>query len=327
VSEPLGLSDVDLWGDLDEARSRVVDRLFDDDVAGLRLQAPGEVPLGTRQRLPLVIGYALPLRELATMDLDNTAVAVAVEARSGRVRAGLARKPVESSPGPQSDPGDGESLGMLATDLRERLRLPWEPATWLVTVLLRDRASNRARVELTPAGGSYEDPAVAALLATAAAERAAPAVWPAEADGAADGALPSYRESSLTPPLPGAPGIALRARDRVVVLRDGARAVLGGSLRVTPLAHELRGERPVVDVTLVITGSGDATPFVARLGVPCDGDASSVTGRFALDLLALAGLPRSPQTLFVHAFHGDVMSGPTPVAFVGEEALARARER
>lgn len=325
MSAPLGLTDADLWGDLDAARDGVVDRLFDDDVAGLRIQAPGEVPLGTRQRLPLVIGYVLPLRELATLDLDNAAVAIAVEARSGRVRAGLARKPVESSPGPQSDPGDGESLGVLAADLRERLRLPWEPATWLVTVLVRDRASNRARVELTPAPGSHEDPGAAASLAAATAARPAPAVWPPEAAGAVEGALPSYRESSLTPPIPGSPGIDLRARDRVVVLRDGARAVLAGSLRVTPLVHELRGERPVVEVTLVIIGSGDATPFVARLGVRCDGDASSVTGRFALDLLALAGMPRSPQTLFVRAFHGDVMSGPTPVAFITLETLARAR--
>jgi hypothetical protein len=55
--------------------------------------------------------------------------------------------------------------------------------------------------------------------------------------------------------------------------------------------------------------------------LPADPSGALVTGRFALDLLAIPGLAEVDETFFVYAFSRDVMAGPVLMATLGEAAV------
>ncbi|MCO5165342.1 MAG: hypothetical protein M9894_03115 [Planctomycetes bacterium] len=357
---PLGLAEADLWGDPRAREDVVIDRLIDEGFLGVAVEAPARVTLGARATLPLVGVEAAPLSGAggwAPVRLAAVACASALETRE--VRAALAVPPADAGPPSFPPEGDlpaleGAQYEMFEVDLRERLRLPWRPGTWVVGLLVREQVTNRVTVTLAPGAPGFVDPAVAALLSARPRPRYPQPVWPRPAPGKP---LPAYAPRPDSPPVPEAPGIAL-AVERLVMDTDDAQVVVRGSFRlgvlerevVRPgdpadaalletLAEDARAEAlrdglawqdpgdpeatAVVPITLVVTGAERPAPLVVRLQVPVrqpidpTADAPEAMGHFALDLLAVEGGERlRGQTSFIYALCGDVLAGPAAVAVV-----------
>ncbi len=76
-----------------------------------------------------------------------------------------------------------------------------------------------------------------------------------------------------------------------------------------------------VPISLLLTGSADSRPRVVKLVVPCYEPLESVEGRmlavgyFSVDLCRIADLLATPQTYFIYAFSGEVMTAAVPTAF------------
>ena len=77
-----------------------------------------------------------------------------------------------------------------------------------------------------------------------------------------------------------------------------------------------------VPVSLLLTGSAEPTPQILKLTVPSytplesAGGHTIATGYFSLDLCRIANLLVTPQTYFIYAFSGEVMTSAVPTAFV-----------
>lgn len=334
----LELSDEEFWGDdVTRTRRAVLGRLQGQGFLGLLLDGPARVPMGSRDRVPLAGWHVRTLREDRTLDRESQMLVAALDLDTDDLRVGLALdtgKPrTEAPPLPETDPGEGCISDMFAFDLRETLTLPWRPGRWRAAVVLRDRISNAVTI-----GIEATDAAAPARPAGAAV---APApVWPPPVGPGVPRDVPSYRQRQQSPPVPPAAGIALTV-PRVVLLRERATAVLRGSFRL-PLRRwnrvlpDARGARPevgdpnatgIVPITLVLTGSEVAAPFVFRLRVPAyddydrEAEAPLVTGYLNLDLHELPNAPRRPMTYFAYAFGGGTIAGPVPIGLVTEDMI------
>jgi hypothetical protein len=193
-------------------------------------------------------------------------------------------------------------------DVREHLELPPGPRTWVLRALAYDWISNGARIELE--GG----PAGPATPAT---------VQPTPATSA--GQLPIYEPSNRYPPAP-ADGAAFR----IETLKDGRTLILAGFSKqlsaadVLPVPQQLAtasGPRKVVAIVHVgfalIAQDHRARPGIATWSVPVFGQATAqqgqrVTGQFAIDLQALAGV-RTDSPRVAYLFIGEHVAGPQPV--------------
>jgi hypothetical protein len=318
-----------LWGDTDDVDLWPTARkLIAEQFSGVVVAAPEQVAIDLRRRLPLFMLHAATLREAAVTSLEDTGVLVASSLRTGAVLADLALAPTDAELGAPSadDPGDGWAHKPYTTDVRARLGLPWAEDEWLLTVLTRDRVSNRVGVRLAPSPGVYRDPAVEEFLRGAARDVPPPSPWPVVTPGAD---LPTFDETPHTPALPEGAGIRLQGT-RLTVTRPGERAILGGSFRLRVLERErTRDADPfvpaaIVQLGVVLVGSRYAGPTLLRLRVPAwpvEGAADEVAGRFALDLLATPQVPTSAQTYFAYAFAREVMTCPVPMAFVSPDDL------
>lgn len=360
MSGPLGLKDAEFWDDPRRTEDDVHERLLEQEFLGVVIDAPARVPLGARASLPVCGVRSTTFRENLSLSIPGAAVATASCLETREVRAGMAfvQKTPATLPSegtPPDDPGEGVTIANFETDLRARLGLPWRPATWVVTFLVRDRATNRVTVKLEAGGrAGFTDPAVAALAAAQRRPRYPQPVWPRPQPGKA---LPSFRPRPDSPPVPEAPGIALEV-ERLVRETDDAQVVLRGSFRLPLLEREvvkpadpadaaalerldedardealrdgLAWQDPgdaeataVVPITIVSTGADRAAPLVLPLQVPVHepvdptADAPEVTGHFALDLLAQPGGERlRGQTSFIYALSGAALAGPATVALV-----------
>lgn len=327
---PFGLEDEGFWtAPLTDADS-VMDARCASGLMGIAIDAPAVAALDRHDTVPLIGCTLLTLREEMSLRFKDTSIVVAVREEDGAVLASVTQRPGRRTlgsfdPPEPVDPGEGRSFGTFELDLRERLFLPATRASYLVTVLARDRVSNRVRILVQPPSGAKEDPAALAL-ARRRLEAGPPSPFPAPS---ADRDLPSYARRAESPPLPDGPGIAL-AVDRVFLMEGDAPLVLRGSFRLPVREHE-RIARPifgeptaVVPITLVLAGADDPGPFVLPLSVeshaPID-ENGLTTGWFALDLLALRGMPRIAQTYFAYAFAGEVLSSPVPVAIVTQNMI------
>lgn len=360
MTGPLGLKDAEFWDDPRRTEDEVHERLLAQEFLGVVIDAPARVPLGARDTLPVCGVRATTFAENLTLSIPAAAVATASCLETHEVRAGMAfvRKTPASIGAPlpvPDDPGEGVTIGNFETDLRARLGIPWRPATWIVTFLVRERVTNRVTVKLAAGkGGGFADPAVAALLAAKRRPRYPQPIWPLPVPGKA---LPSYRLRPDSPAVPEAPGIAL-AVERLVREAADAQVVLRGSFRLPLLEREvvkpadpadaaalegldddardealkdgLAWQEPgdaeataVVPITIVATGAERAAPLVLTLQVPVfepidpTADAPEVTGHFALDLLSQPGGERlRGQTSFIYALCGQALAGPATVALV-----------
>ncbi len=337
-----GLADADFWSDPLQSVDAVAERLWDLDREVIELAAPRRVPIDQRSTLPIGIVRAGTYRELWQLDFHRTAVVAAMNLDHNTLYLSSVQteeleepsKPVDLDKAPK-----GQSTDTATLDLREAMSLPWVPSTYALRVLLRDKVSNTARVELGKSPAAYHDPEVERFVQAQTAEAPSPVVQPT----AREPLLPSYRRRQDSPPVPEARGVAINL-ERVVVKTTSAECILRGAFRLPVLPHErvrptkrapgepapdfpVRLPTAVVGVTLVVV-AGDA-PHVAsmRLDVPSwdplVGDTPEVTGHFAIDLMQTPLLGVVPQTYFLYVFSGGVFEGPVPTALIAPESIPR----
>jgi hypothetical protein len=329
-------------------KSAVIADLFGSSFVGLKLDAPPLVELDARTGLPLLAMHVWPNQVLPQPDFKRTALLTAVDLRTGFVHAAPAfdlgargRPSPPARPDPDQGPlPEGMNARTYEIDARGRLDLPWEPAELLLTIVTLDQLSNRVRVKLEVSAATYRDPEVARFVEEQRARAPFPAVHPS-----ADDVLPSYRKRPSSPAIPEASGIALSV-ERIHVTRPDAPALVHGSFRVPVgparlvdrdawlaqmLATSPQAVAPsaLVPITLLLTGSEVATPFVWHLWVPSFDPPEEIasrkmaTGYFAFDMLMLGDVAAVAQTTFIYAFSGELLTGPIPAAYVAESSLPR----
>jgi hypothetical protein len=291
---------------------------------GLSIAAPGVVPLERRETLPVVARRSTTLKESMVADFKRLALLHAVDVDANRLFTGFALdrdNAIFRDPDPAllARVAPARTLEPFLLEARARLDIPWRRSVLLLTATLRDKVSNRRRVELGAGTSSYRDPAVAEFLESQRGRKPPPDPWPAPGDP-----LPSYRPMEGSPALPEKAGIAISG-DRVTILEPGSGCVIRGSFRVPALKQDLvppdlrLEHRALVAVHLVLTGADEPAPIAVSLRVPIYGEVEPGTlaaGRFAFDLLSLVSLPEQTQTYFLYAFSREVMAGPSPFAVV-----------
>ncbi|HEY3820074.1 MAG TPA: hypothetical protein VGL81_23070 [Polyangiaceae bacterium] len=298
------------------------DSLLDTLLEGARpmldLWAPGFVALDRSERPSLAVGAAGRADELARLMLERRAFVVAIDVERGGARTiGAAAHDgasgrllpalgYEGGLGPERGPRGAQVARFAMWDRQA----PWPPGTYALVAVAADRVSPRVETVLGRATSTV-DPA-ADLVGPESLR-----VWPPP-DPA--GNLPHYHPLDQSPAVPAEPGIALVAA-RVA---SAGTAVVHGAFRVRLRPRWIVPYGAVVPITLVLTGSEDPAPFVLPLRLPsfdrvdAAGTPSTVTGRFALDLLQLAPLAAArAQTWFLHAFSSEASAGPLPIAVAG----------
>jgi hypothetical protein len=338
--QSLGLVDEEYWTNPERAKE-AAKTFADEGFGGVKLGAPGTVPIDVHDTFPVVALRAGSIADHWAVSFNEHALWASMDLGANRLTVRPAGDPeVETPPANPEDAPSGYMVEPFVVDLRDALSLKWQPGRHLVTVVMRERVSNRADVTLKYSTRKFEDPEVAKFLEAKKATPAPPVVTPPPGDP-----LPSYEKRDDSPPIPEKPGIALAA-ERVLVFTPDAQVILRGSFRLPVLPKEVvvpaepkPGEAPAADVgppptavvgiALLVTGSDLPAPGLAQLTVPSydpipDGEKNPVvTGHFALDLLQLGVVPDQPQTLFVYAFSGEVMEGPFPIALISEKMLPK----
>lgn len=351
IEDKFGLKDEEYWSDPWRTRKDIQRPLMQKGEEGLVLGAPGTVALNQHREFPVALIRVCKLATLGKVRSRPTLIITAMDLGTYELRARLAlpdagRQPAAAVPG--NAPGgrdsfsddDSAMVGEGHTiDLATRLHLPAARGEHLVTAILLDQVSNRCRMKLVESAG-FQDPEVDEFLREYRASRMKPpAVFPEAA-----APLPGYRRQDNSLAIPAEPGIALSVT-RVNVFGPGTRCVLAGSFRL-PIQpqHVVKavkvGTEPAVvpeetarvPISLLLTGSADPTPQILKLVVPSYAPLESAAGQtvavghFSLDLCRMANLLVTPQTYFIYAFSGEVMTAPVPTAFarLPEEELDHA---
>ncbi len=344
----LGASDDDFFTydsllDATEAARRAI---LEKCQESLVLACPSSVNIKERDAAPALAYYAASLKDMLGFDFQEALQVTAVHLESGRVTVRRAITKKDRPPLPPStddeDPGDAYTCETEGFDMRPPLQLDWNKGgSYLVTLLLRDKTSQRVTVRLDKGPGAFKDPEVAAFLESLQPPPAP--VFPALPEEDDPEALPRYQAGELSPELPSEAGIALTAQ-RVAVARAGQRLPVHGSWRL-PITAKNRVPAPdteppkdatwtelpeygeprpaaIVPISLVIIGTELAGPFKLDLRVPSydalGPEATEASGSFTVDLLP--NLP-VPQTYFLYAFSGEQMAGPVTLATVAEGDL------
>jgi hypothetical protein len=126
----------------------------------MTLGAPAEIDLDSRDKLPIIAVIKCTVERLSQVSRRSTLVLVAVREEDGAVFAGPAILP---EPGVRVYPDwyqkgppkrlsgwtpDSISTDMEQIDARYALNLPWEAATYRLTLVAWDWTSNTVRVRL-----------------------------------------------------------------------------------------------------------------------------------------------------------------------------------
>jgi hypothetical protein len=340
TSHPFKLQGDEYWTDPFKNAMDLQDATIGEGKTALLIDAPPLVDSGIHQTIPVLVYTCMTQKDEFAMPLERGALLVAtrLEDRETFTAAAVSQENPQPGGKQQFVPQEGVlATSSLSADLRKRLALDLSPATYMVTLLLRDRASNRVRVTVARPSAGYTDPEVEKVLGAPAPPPPAP-VTPAPGSP-----LPSYAPVPTSPPVPATAGVALTA-PRVFLTKDGTQAVVAGSFRVPvlqrervtaggpPVGAERAGKAPtaVVPVTLVVLSSETSAygPYRMRMRVPsydaiAGGAGAEVTGHFAVDLFSFAGLEKRAATCFVYAFVGEWMAGPVPVGVVTEKQLPK----
>ncbi len=316
------LSDEDSWGTPLQGAPRLLQELLDRPDPGLRLWAPALVALDARRSLPIHAGILGETIEVERLGFLDRTIVVAVDVATGRtqaIRVGKSGGRETLAPPPGFEGGLGPTVGARAAQVARFVlwdsstSVPWPAGHYRLTAVAANQASNDVLVELTRSTKTV-DPAVHGAGAEPGLQ-----VWP-HPDPA--GGLPRYdaKGSALTPPAE--PGVVLAA-ERVATVRAGATCPLHGAVRARRREAYRARHGAVIPVTLVITGTETAGPFVVPLCIPsfdrdAGADDAGLTAHFAVDLFRLVELAASPQTYLVYAFTADGRTGPHPIAVVAE---------
>ena len=332
---PLRLENEEFWGDYRRTEDEVKAWMDETSFRGLLLDAPGRVPLDRRDTVPVLGWWVRTLREDLVLDADSRALIAAVDLDTNELRLGLAldsgKTPDDLPPPGGLDPGEGLTRNMFDLDLMARLDLPHRPARYRVTMILADRRSNPATVEIVPSTSGYRDPEVESFVDDRRKRRRQPPpspVFPPPTRGP----IPGYARETGTPPMPASEGISLALEpetEGVDLMR-----VLRGSFRLPALRRErvredwYTGERPdvgdakataVIPIHLVLTGADAVGPWVLRLNVPVydeadpEDESALFMGYFNVDLYAHPSVPERSGTYYLHALSGRNAVGPVPI--------------
>lgn len=311
------------------------------EYSGILADAPRRVFTDLRKTLPAGIYHHGTARELANVSFVKHGALVLASESENRIYAASGRAVAANNPQrgrKLTDPdliGDAAMSVAYSAELRSCTGMSWRTGHYVLMAIIRDKVSNKVPVELMRTAGAYDDPAVRNYERELRARRNPPMIDPLPGSP-----LPSYRESPLSPELTEDACLLLEPQ-RIVDLKRDPRAILRGAFRTTAMPEEIlkpdylsplylekpREQKPtaIVAVNLLILGSDDGSLVTLTLHVPVyeaiswtppDGELPAVTGFFNLNLLRLPGVSRSPQTYFLFAFRGALMSGPCPYALV-----------
>jgi len=334
------ISDAAFWKSDDRGADPLATRLIG-DYTGILVDAPKRVYTDLKKTLPAGIYHHGSARELANVSFVKQGALVMVNASENRIYSATGRAVAMNHPQRGRKPMDPDLIGDAAmsvaysAELRSCMDLPWRSGQLVLRAILRDKVSNAVPIELMPAAGAYNDPAVRTYERELRAKRNPPMIYPL-----AGLPLPSYRKSPQSPELKEGPCLVIEP-PRIVDLKRDARAILRGAFRTTAMPEEIlkpdylsplylenpREQKPtaIVAVNLLILGSDDGHLAHLRLHVPIydpiswtppDGELPVVTGFFNINLLKLPGVSHTRQTYFLYAFSGALMDGPQPCALV-----------
>lgn len=354
IEDRFGLKDEEYWSDPWRMRSALQRPLMQKCEEGLVLGAPGTVALNLHQDFPVALIRLCKLATLGKVRSRPTVIITAMDLGTYELRARLALpalgwQPAAAEPagGPAGrDSFSDDDSAIVAEghtiDLAARLGLPAARGEYLVTAILLDQVSNRCRMKVVEAAG-FQDPEVDQFLREYRASRLKPPkIHPEAAEP-----LPSYRRHDNSPEIPAEPGIALSVT-RVQLFSPKTQCVLAASFRlpiqpqhvVKPVKAEnepatVPEGTALVPISLLLTGSADPAPQIVKLVVPSYAPLESAAGQtvavghFSLDLCRMANLLVTPQTYFIYAFSGEVMTSAVPTAFarLPEEELDHAGSR
>jgi hypothetical protein len=332
MPDPLGLTDADYWSNPTGTLDPVFDRISSEELNGVLIGAPGSVALDTRATLPVVAYRGGSYFDVRSLEFTRHAVLVAVDVERNLVRVADAVEiddPLGSPPFAGPVP-KGYTASPYLIDARGRLNLPWEPGTYLFSIIMRERVSNRVRVSLGKSPQGFKDEAVEKFIA--ARRRQYP---PGEVSPPSGDPLPCYQPQPESPPIPLKNGIALKI-ERVLLLEKDAKWILHGAFRLPALPHEIvpapevrNPDLPpvpaaIIRIALLVTGADTGRWSLLQLRVPSYDP--GFTGYFSLDLMQQAPhLTSTPQTYFFYALSGQVLEGPVASALVPESWVNAGR--
>lgn len=329
IEDKFRLKDEEYWTDPWRTRREIQRPLMQKGIESFYIGAPQIVPLDRYSTLPVAVLRTRKLLSTDKIDFRKTAIITAIELNTYRLSAALAFPSPAQRPANgvlrsgKKDSFSGDPTAMASEgssiDLASLLQLPRDRGEYVVGLISLDRTSNRCRMKLVESAG-YEDPAVDEFLQEYRARRVPPPMpFPQPGEW-----LSSFEKQDHSPAIPAEPGIAISI-PRVSIFAANARCVLGGSFRV-PIQPQHISKPPRLDVatvpvTLLITGSVEPEPRILRLFVPTYAPLESAGGRtfgvgyFSFDLCRMTNLLRTPQTWFIYAFAGEIMTAPIPAAF------------
>jgi hypothetical protein len=327
---PYRIKDDEFWA----RPTRGSDRLASELVgvfSGPLVDAPRRIPIDKRTTFPMGLYQMGSMRELSTVPFEKYGMIVAVDVTNNRLYVASGRSfnpdsdPIESPPAEPSTHAEGSTCATSSLELRNVMKLPWQPARYLVTAIIRDQVSNRSAVELCQSASCHLDPETRKQQATELAKSN-----PGAVDPPPGGPLPNYQKNADSPAIPDQPGIVLSA-PRTVDVRREEPWLVQGTFRLTPIPQEMvkpgwtdahypgppGNERPtaVMTIYLLVTGADTGRSNFFPLRVPSwSPPGGAATGHFAVDLRKFRGMPTTQQTYFIYAFSGMSMTGPVPAA-------------
>jgi len=329
---PYRLNDEAFWSSSKRGSDKIATQLVG-EYKGLLVDAPRRIPIDQRSTFPIGLYHLGTIRDVSTIRFSKLGLMTAMDVTSNRLYVATGRAfekdddPVKGPPVAASKYPEGDMSSASALELRSVMKMPWEPANYLLTAILRDKVSNRAAVEMCQSPSCYVDPEVVKYRAAELAK-----INPGAVDPRPGETLPSYRKLDNSLAIPEQPGIAL-ASTRLVDSRRDQPWLIQGAFRLTPIPQELvkpgwsdpyystrpADSRPtaVITIYLLMVGADDGSSYLWPLRVPSYPRASApATGYFAFDLRQLRGAPQTPQTYFAYAFSGASMAGPVTAAVV-----------
>jgi hypothetical protein len=295
----LGLEGLDPWEAAGRSMPEVRDKLFDSPWRGILLVGPATVDTKRRETLPFLGFNSFDTPEPEGEIFDPFAIVSASCLETGEVLATtvrLLRDEQDKTGGPPKGPST--VVKQLHFDLRDRLpELTWARGTWVVTIHLGERTSNRVVVRLE---GEEEAPALPARKVTPLP--------------GGPGELPSYKVDPFSVPAPAGLGLVLQAPPGPAPTLKGAFRLPVGRADVARPGCGDPSAVAVLPITLLFNGRHEAGTTVLPLGVPSyeplATPGAETDGAFACDLARTSGTPRAPQAYTVWALSGDVLSRP-----------------
>lgn len=330
TTHPFEISDEDFWSNPDKNLSKLAGTRVRSDISGIISDSPKKIPLDQRQEWPYLVLQTGDTEELYKVRFADHAIITAF----CPVEAVLYAAKAVSRMGPRVPPGPFPSPGFTSTfkniNARAALGIPWRNGRYILTTLIRDQTSNRVSVDLVSSLANYEDQEVQKFLAAQERQQPPRLVSPPLGD-----IRVSYEKTDKSPLLPLDPALTLSI-DRVIEALPEAKALLRGSyflpVRTSDvIAQDAARSSPqkvsaVVPISLLVVGSDDAIPEILRLVVPSfkpiinRSGSQFAAGYFSIDMAQMGSFMQRPQTYFIYAFAGEVMTPATLMAVVPRQA-------